>query len=433
MRPRPSRSDVSPRSGPPSAVHARVRPWFGALLCCLMFSAGVPVPAQNSNDRKARALSPTERVALNQLETLSPEALQAMAGATAAAPVEARVREILASGSLYVGERSHDAEGLAPIHRYLLDALKAREGHGLRLLGTLRGEVPVPVEVHHLRADPAPAPSSVEVGGETLRVTPLWPNGPMPSLCPATGVRGRLVDIGLGEWPDLNGLDLQGAVVLMDFAGGRNWERALSLGAAAVIVLEDDRVIRDNAERLFMNTPVPMPRFFARKEIARRLRSLAKGGAGEAVLRGGALFENRPFTSLFAYLPPPTELPAYAVRPDDLLGRIAADHTIGIEDLRAANDLSAGSIPAGTVLKLPGGTKTYTVAPNDLLRRIASFHGITEEQLAAANPGHSGEPTAGQSLRIPHLDGPLLLARDREDGLSYSAGIIAPPLRTFWG
>lgn len=31
------------------------------------------------------------------------------------------------------------------------------------------------------------------------------------------------------------------------------------------------------------------------------------------------------------------------------------------------------------------------------------------------------------------LDGPLLLARDREDGLSYSAGIIAPPLRTFWG
>lgn len=31
------------------------------------------------------------------------------------------------------------------------------------------------------------------------------------------------------------------------------------------------------------------------------------------------------------------------------------------------------------------------------------------------------------------LDGPLLLARDREDGLSYSAGTIAPPPRAFWG
>ncbi len=31
------------------------------------------------------------------------------------------------------------------------------------------------------------------------------------------------------------------------------------------------------------------------------------------------------------------------------------------------------------------------------------------------------------------LDGPLLLARDRPDGLSYSAGMIAPPPRALWG
>jgi L-alanine-DL-glutamate epimerase-like enolase superfamily enzyme len=31
------------------------------------------------------------------------------------------------------------------------------------------------------------------------------------------------------------------------------------------------------------------------------------------------------------------------------------------------------------------------------------------------------------------LDGPLLLARDREDGLRYSAGVITPPPRSFWG
>jgi LysM repeat protein len=386
---------------------------IAALLLGLLAIIGSPgdLQAQNSNDRKARALSPAERSALNQLESMSPEALKAMAAATGSAALEARVREVLAAGPLFIGERQHDSEGLAPIHHHLFAKLRAQEDRGLRILGTLRGEVPVPVEVHNLREQPADAPSAVEVGGEQFRVTPLWPNGAMPSLAPAGGIRGRLADVGRGEWQDLNGKDLAGAVVLMDFAGARNWERALSLGARAVIVLEDDRVVRDNAERLFMNTPVPMPRFYARKEVAARLRAIAKqGGDSEAVLRGGAVFEARPFTSIFAYLPPPAELPVYVVKPDDLLARIAAENNVSIDDLRAANGALAGPPAAGTVLKLPGGTKTYSVGPNDLLKRVAAFNGLTEEQLAAANPNLSGEPAPGQALKIPHLDGPLLIA-----------------------
>ena len=386
---------------------ARPAAW---LLALLLGVAGVC--AQNSNDRKARALNPAERAALNGLGSLAPEALNSISGEATPDRVRAAVEEVLGAGPLYIGERTHDRDGLAPIHRYVLDRLRRHEGSGLRMLGTLRGEVPVPVELHKLRANPAAAPSRVTVGGESLRVSPLWPNGSMPSLCPEGGIRGRLVDIGHGEWNEINGLDLSGAVVLMDFAGGRNWERALALGARAVVVLEGDRVIRDHAERLFMNTPVPMPRFYAARAVAERLRALARQGTPpEALLEGGALYENRPFTSIFAYLPPPRELPVYTVRPDDLLARIAAEQGAGVEDLRAANPgLPVGPLATGTVLKLPGGGRTYTVAANDLLKRVATAYGLTEAQLRAANPELQGDPADGQALRIPHLDGPLLLA-----------------------
>ena len=35
--------------------------------------------------------------------------------------------------------------------------------------------------------------------------------------------------------------------------------------------------------------------------------------------------------------------------------------------------------------------------------------------------------------RYVDLDGPLLLARDREPGLRYDGGLVHPPSRTFWG
>jgi L-alanine-DL-glutamate epimerase-like enolase superfamily enzyme len=35
--------------------------------------------------------------------------------------------------------------------------------------------------------------------------------------------------------------------------------------------------------------------------------------------------------------------------------------------------------------------------------------------------------------RFVDLDGPLLLARDRPDGLTYKGSIVLPPTRELWG
>jgi len=38
-----------------------------------------------------------------------------------------------------------------------------------------------------------------------------------------------------------------------------------------------------------------------------------------------------------------------------------------------------------------------------------------------------------QRARVVDLDGPLLLARDREPGLRYQGSLVHPPLPALWG
>ena len=38
-----------------------------------------------------------------------------------------------------------------------------------------------------------------------------------------------------------------------------------------------------------------------------------------------------------------------------------------------------------------------------------------------------------QGADIVDLDGPLLLARDREPGLTYTGGLVEPPSASLWG
>jgi len=38
-----------------------------------------------------------------------------------------------------------------------------------------------------------------------------------------------------------------------------------------------------------------------------------------------------------------------------------------------------------------------------------------------------------QRARVVDLDGPLLLARDRENGLRYAESLVHPPTAALWG
>ena len=385
-----------------------------ALLCA---AAQLGATALNRNEQRVRDMSAAMRKKLSALKTLRRQSLDDIARDTNAAVIERRTREVLALGSLCVASRTTDANGRAPVFYYIRRHIDDLRGAGLEYLGSIKGQVAVPVSLDRLGDRDGRGPAArITVGQRSWPVTPLWANGAMPSLCPKGGLTGPLVFAGAAGWDDLKGLDLSGAIALMRFEGGLNIHRLFALGCQAVIVVEDDYVMREKAEELACSSPLPMPRFYVDANTGAALTELAArkdyrvGAADGAViggqtcrLEGGNLYAERPFESPFAYLPP-TPPVRYEVRGDDLIDRIATDHGVSVEDLMAENRLTAPDLEGGMELAIPGKTAVYKVKPGDLLNRVAAQFGLDARAIQKANKLPSAELAAGQVLTIPNLD-----------------------------
>ncbi|MCC5830013.1 MAG: FtsX-like permease family protein [Phycisphaeraceae bacterium] len=344
------------------------------------------------------------------------------------------------SDSLSVGARR--AELLDPeterggLHQWLWGVLGSESGRfaDLEYVGSLRGQVMAPVELSNLR-EPGPRtePSTLTVGDGQWSLSPLWPNGVMTSLTPEGGVSGPLVYVGEGDWADLNGLQLRGAIAVMDFAGGRNFEALFGLGVRAVVVIEGppdsprDQITRERAETLFANTPIPAPRFFL---STREIRRVAENGGPDlyrmlglrdreadgpaqpmdAVVAGGHIYENRPYEAMYFYLPP-TEPLVITISEDELLRRVAAE--FGTEPRRIIDDnpnVDFANLTEGTELLITSRRTTYRVREDDLARRLVSQYGLPNvASLRRANDLADGQSIPSGRLTIPNLDDSVML------------------------
>ncbi len=387
-----------------------------------------PAEAQRVDryERLQLELSSAERKAFERLSVMSRRSLAAMAEATAPEASRQGALAILSEGSLAVGTRPTDPNGLAPVHRHILERVDRlrRAGADIEYLGSLEGLVAAPNWTDRLEENRDLVGPELSVGGRSWAVTPLWPNGAMPSLCPDGGLTGPLVYVGTADWDDLRGLKLDGAIALMDFRGSRRWERLFSFGCQAVIVIEDAFVNRENAEGLACNTPVPCPRFYVdrqsgRELIARATRKVSVGqgrtrviaGREAATLRGGSTYEQNRWSSPLVYLPPTAPV-SYTVADDDLLTRIAEQEDVSLRDLLAANRLQPGQpIRAGQRLTIPGRVEPYVVGDRDLLERIAADFDVSADQIIQASSSLTGgdalEP--GMQLTIPNAEDTLVV------------------------
>jgi LysM repeat protein len=381
--------------------------------CALVTLIG-PVPdvsAGTKHEEIVKSFTRQQRREFANLQALSPSALAEISDQASAEHLERQTRAILDLGPLSIGGRAHDKDGLAPIHHHVLDRIRSLESKGVEFVGSMRGTVAAPV--------PA-TPGRVTVDGQSWTVHPFWPNGAMPSLCPKQGLRGPMVYVGRADWSDIDGLDLHGAIALMNLEGGRNWEELFSLGAQAVVVIEDDFVTRQKTELMFCNTPVPFPRFYVDRATGNQLIALATRKNPDAaasstvipgktaLLEGGQVFERRPWESIFAWLPPTAPV-TYEVRAGDLLQRIASDFGVTADELRQVNQTDNAPPVAGHKLAIPRSASTYTVAANDLAQRIAADYGISVSALFAANNLAGTPDLTGLRLAIPNLDGALAL------------------------
>lgn len=385
-----------------SPSHSQPCRWRRAALAAAVLACAL-APAGGNELRNTRIVEDLDKVERSRLEALSAFSIPALESARdALAPdkVRARTAEILALGNLSIGARPQGADGRSPVHRYLEQTFAALAPHGVELLGHLEAEVLAPVPARS-------EPSRIECGGESLTLYPVYPNGPMPSLAPAEGLHGPLVDARSGSWEEIEGLPLEGAVALLDFGGAANMMRLFSFGALAVVVVEDERVALTAAEHLLSMTPYPLPRYYADAETGRRLRAMLEdGGAPQVSVHGGHLYEERATRTYFAWLPP-TVPHALTLDGPTILRLAAAAVGTTADELQALNPGAVGGFEAGDVIVLPGGDDRLSVSVKTLVGLAAKYYGV-EETAIAVEPGPRGSgAVAGARLVLPNQPGGL--------------------------
>ena len=140
----------------------------------------------------------------------------------------------------------------------------------------------------------------LECAGERLELFGVWPNLVRTPTLPAEGIEGQLVYGGDGS--RLEGQPVAGRIVLLDYVSGTAWVDAFHLGAAAVVFLESAGAHRKEAEQKFLDVPADLPRLYARKDVAERLRVLERSRA-QVRLRGRMAWREVTAQNLVAVIP----------------------------------------------------------------------------------------------------------------------------------
>jgi hypothetical protein len=87
----------------------------------------------------------------------------------------------------------------------------------------------------------------------------MWPNLVRTSTC---DVKGSLVYGGDGTLEFLNGKDVKGSIVVLEYNSGGRWKNAAKLGAKAIVFIEPTTTIRSESEQKFSTVPLNVPRFY---------------------------------------------------------------------------------------------------------------------------------------------------------------------------
>ncbi len=109
--------------------------------------------------------------------------------------------------------------------------------------------------------------------GRKIPIYGIWPNLVKTSTLPEGGLHTRLLDVGKGSYAEMDGLDIEGAAVIMDFNSGDAWLNAAYLGASAVIFVGPDSTVYLEGEKKFLSMPLDLPRFWMGKDDGEALRS----------------------------------------------------------------------------------------------------------------------------------------------------------------
>ena len=208
---------------------------------------------------------------------------------------------------------------------------------------------------------------STTLESRSIPLYAVWPNLVRTSTTPPGGITGKLHYVGNGEWEDFNDIDPTGAVFMMDFNSGVNWQRAALLGAHGVIFAEPDLTTRIDGEEKHLQVPLDFPRFWMEKEQARPLVEYLNVNGPINVRARGRMTWKR--------------LPAYNV-----FGKITGTHPILKEEVIVLESYYDSMSPVPAVS--PGANQASGTAALLEMARYFAAHPPARSVLILATSGH---------------------------------------------
>ena len=162
-----------------------------------------------------------------------------------------------------LGSRMSGYPGADKAFEYVVEQL---EKAGVEQLTRERFDLTVPVD----HGGELVLPDS----GERFDIKALWPNGVMTPTLPLEGLSAPLVYGGHGTFADLDGKEMDGRVVVLEFNSGNHWLNAATLGARAVVFIAPEHSSWSQANTKFVGAPLNFPRFWLDREAGQRLSHL---------------------------------------------------------------------------------------------------------------------------------------------------------------
>jgi len=129
--------------------------------------------------------------------------------------------------------------------------------------------------------------------GTRLPIHGLWPNLIRTPTLPAEGLNGPLIYGGSGAFPDLDGQEIEGAIVLMEYNTWNNWLNSAMLGAQAIVFIEPNTTTHIQGNKKFLQIPLRTPRFWISQENAQILQDHLANAPLRVQLESRMDWENR--------------------------------------------------------------------------------------------------------------------------------------------
>ena len=143
----------------------------------------------------------------------------------------------------------------------------------------------------------------------THNVHPFWPAGVRLNTTPVDGIRGKVVYMKDAAPHEIRPASMKGQIAAIDASAGHRWTQVAYFGAAAILILGDEKTTNADLRPHELSVPVNMPRFYVPPgALADQIRA-GKLTEVEATLKASADWTNVTATNIYAYIRPASPAP----------------------------------------------------------------------------------------------------------------------------